>query len=865
MKANLVSGAILCSLILIQSSHAFIPSFFSKVTRLSNWRPLDPVLASSLKSIDEDESAISAFSSDPDVQIISEEDDLIASIKQETKSGNLKKAQGLWRDYVSTDPTAAKFVEFAKWAERDADNPRLARSIFESMLTDLEPSEVKQSWVFQTWARFEERNGQQKRANIIRGQLEALEKEASESKNGFVNIPASPAKTPATKPTVNEIDQQIRRSEIIDAIVELPTTTLASDLENNSFESSSEPVIKRAEASIDQKIIGEITETLQGVESVNVGEVVVEVEESLEGADSVKVRAIVNPLSTSRLKDKDENTDEKTITSTNTEPLAKENEEETIDRNGHDRERVVQSAGEGSNGKKENEISDDAKQKRNPLSPKATSVQAFVKSGEAAINKGKKTNGVSNPKASIPSTKAATLPNVVSKKTFGPPKTTVSKTKTAVLQIAKKSANAPNSFTQSKKAAPGPLVSKKSSVLKSSVSGSTSSKFSNPYLKKTFGDPKTSGETKLAPKPPTTQPNVINREDDSKTDQTAAPDETEAPKENKPLSSEDSMAWKKVDLIPKPSVKTSPNTSPLIPPKKVGVVPESSGASATAPKSFMPSKTTGPKAAVGNGTASTSGFMPPKVGVVPKSSGASGVAPKSFMPSKKVVPGPKVGVVPKSSATAQKSFMPSKKVVAGPKAAVGESSTSTSSFMPPKKVALGSRDDSASSTTFQESEGAKGTAKVVPRKLSGLPKVSSVQPFATKRSGALGTGSNTTTSDSNSTKVVQVDNSRVLRSEDESLESLSMNEDDDESRDAKQPDAQMDAPWLTALKQVSQGSTSESKDEGSWLQSLTAKFGSRDEDKTGSNFDPFTLFGSKDNAGESPIKDSLKVRAMKAL
>ena len=795
MKANLVSGAILCSLILIQSSHAFIPSFFSKVTRLSNWRPLDPVLASSLKSIDEDESAISAFSSDPDVQIISEEDDLIASIKQETKSGNLKKAQGLWRDYVSTDPTAAKFVEFAKWAERDADNPRLARSIFESMLTDLEPSEVKQSWVFQTWARFEERNGQQKRANIIRGQLEALEKEASEGKNGFVNIPASPAKTPATKPTVNEIDQQIRRSEIIDAIVELPTTTLASDLENNSFESSSEPVIKRAEASIDQKIIGEITETLQGVESVNVGEVVVEVEESLEGADSVKVRAIVNPLSTSRLKDKDENTDEKTITSTNTEPLAKENEEETIDRNGHDRERVVQSAGEGSNGKKENEISDDAKQKRNPLSPKATSVQAFVKSGEAAINKGKKTNGVSNPKASIPSTKAATLPNVVSKKTFGPPKTTVSKTKTAVLPIAKKSANAPNSFTQSKKAAPGPLVSKKSSVLKSSVSGSTSSKFSNPYLKKTFGDPKTSGETKLAPKPPTTQPNVINREDDSKTDQTAAPDETEAPKENKPLSSEDSMAWKKVDLIPKPSVKTSPNTSPLIPPKKVGVVPESSGASATAPKSFMPSK----------------------------------------------------------------------KVVAGPKAAVGESSTSTSSFMPPKKVALGSRDDSASSTTFQESEGAKGTAKVVPRKLSGLPKVSSVQPFATKRSGALGTGSNTTTSDSNSTKVVQVDNSRVLRSEDESLESLSMNEDDDESRDAKQPDAQMDAPWLTALKQVSQGSTSESEDEGSWLQSLTAKFGSRDEDKTGSNFDPFTLFGSKDNAGESPIKDSLKVRAMKAL
>ena len=760
---------------------------------------------------------------------------------------------------------------------------------------------------------FEERNCQQKRANIIRGQLEALEKEASESKNGFVNIPASPAKTPATKPTVNEIDQQIRRSEIIDAIVELPTTTLASDLENNSFESSSEPVIKRAEASIDQKIIGEITETLQGVESVNVGEVVVEVEESLEGADSVKVRAIVNPLSTSRLKDKDENTDEKTITSTNTEPLAKENEEETIDRNGHDRERVVQSAGEGSNGKKENEISDDAKQKRNPLSPKATSVQAFVKSGEAAINKGKKTNGVSNPKASIPSTKAATLPNVVSKKTFGPPKTTVSKTKTAVLPIAKKSANAPNSFTQSKKAAPGPLVSKKSSVLKSSVSGSTSSKFSNPYLKKTFGDPKTSGETKLAPKPPTTQPNVINREDDSKTDQTAAPDETEAPKENKPLSSEDSMAWKKVDLIPKPSVKTSPNTSPLIPPKKVGVVPESSGASATAPKSFMPSKTTGPKAAVGNGTASTSGFMPPKkvgvvpkssgasgvapksfmpskkvvpgpkaavgngtastsgfmppkkVGVVPKSSGASGVAPKSFMPSKKVVPGPKVGVVPKSSATAQKSFMPSKKVVAGPKAAVGESSTSTSSFMPPKKVALGSRDDSASSTTFQESEGAKGTAKVVPRKLSGLPKVSSVQPFATKRSGALGTGSNTTTSDSNSTKVVQVDNSRVLRSEDESLESLSMNEDDDESRDAKQPDAQMDAPWLTALKQVSQGSTSESEDEGSWLQSLTAKFGSRDEDKTGSNFDPFTLFGSKDNAGESPIKDSLKVRAMKAL
>ena len=222
-------------------------------------------------------------------------------------------------------------------------------------------------------------------------------------------------------------------------------------------------------------------------------------------------------------------------------------------------------------------------------------------------------------------------------------------------------------------------------------------------------------------------------------------------------------------------------------------------------------------------------------------------------------------MVPKSSATAQKSFMPSKKVVAGPKAAVGESSTSTSSFMPPKKVALGSRDDSASSTTFQESEGAKGTAKVVPRKLSGLPKVSSVQPFATKRSGALGTGSNTTTSDSNSTKVVQVDNSRVLRSEDESLESLSMNEDDDESRDAKQPDAQMDAPWLTALKQVSQGSTSESEDEGSWLQSLTAKFGSRDEDKTGSNFDPFTLFGSKDNAGESPIKDSLKVRAMKAL
>ena len=58
-------------------------------------------------------------------------------------------------------------MKFAKWAEYEAKNIDLARTIWEASLSELEPEESKQARVFARFASFEERQGEYDRARVI--------------------------------------------------------------------------------------------------------------------------------------------------------------------------------------------------------------------------------------------------------------------------------------------------------------------------------------------------------------------------------------------------------------------------------------------------------------------------------------------------------------------------------------------------------------------------------------------------------------------------------------------------------------------------------------------------------------------------
>eukprot|EP00934_Nitzschia_sp_Nitz4_P002099 Nitzschia sp. Nitz4//scaffold206_size41850//31430//33517//NITZ4_007427-RA/size41850-processed-gene-0.29-mRNA-1//1//CDS//3329541580//2099//frame0 len=91
----------------------------------------------------------------------------ISYARFETRSGSLDRAEAVMRRYVNTYPSAKAFLKFAKWAEYEAKNIELARTILEAALSELEPEESRQARVFQRFAAFEERQGEYDRARII--------------------------------------------------------------------------------------------------------------------------------------------------------------------------------------------------------------------------------------------------------------------------------------------------------------------------------------------------------------------------------------------------------------------------------------------------------------------------------------------------------------------------------------------------------------------------------------------------------------------------------------------------------------------------------------------------------------------------
>jgi crooked neck len=85
----------------------------------------------------------------------------------ETRCAQLDRAEAVMRRYVNTYPSARAFLRFAKWAEFETKNVALARTVFESTLSELEPEESRQARVFKQFASFEERQGEYERARVI--------------------------------------------------------------------------------------------------------------------------------------------------------------------------------------------------------------------------------------------------------------------------------------------------------------------------------------------------------------------------------------------------------------------------------------------------------------------------------------------------------------------------------------------------------------------------------------------------------------------------------------------------------------------------------------------------------------------------
>lgn len=82
-------------------------------------------------------------------------------------SKEVDRAKNVMVRYVNAYPCAKSFLKYAKWAEYEARNFALARTVFESILVELEPEESRQSRVFRAFASFEERRGEYERARVI--------------------------------------------------------------------------------------------------------------------------------------------------------------------------------------------------------------------------------------------------------------------------------------------------------------------------------------------------------------------------------------------------------------------------------------------------------------------------------------------------------------------------------------------------------------------------------------------------------------------------------------------------------------------------------------------------------------------------
>jgi len=85
----------------------------------------------------------------------------------ETRNNSVDRAEAVLRRYVNTYPCARAFLRFAKWAEWEAKQVELARTVFEASLQELEPEESRQARIFKQFAAFEERQGEYERARVI--------------------------------------------------------------------------------------------------------------------------------------------------------------------------------------------------------------------------------------------------------------------------------------------------------------------------------------------------------------------------------------------------------------------------------------------------------------------------------------------------------------------------------------------------------------------------------------------------------------------------------------------------------------------------------------------------------------------------
>lgn len=85
----------------------------------------------------------------------------------EGRGGHWDPAKAVMKRYANAYPSARSFLRFAKWAEHEATDVDLARTVYESALVELEPEESRQARVFARFAAFEERQGEHERARVI--------------------------------------------------------------------------------------------------------------------------------------------------------------------------------------------------------------------------------------------------------------------------------------------------------------------------------------------------------------------------------------------------------------------------------------------------------------------------------------------------------------------------------------------------------------------------------------------------------------------------------------------------------------------------------------------------------------------------
>jgi crooked neck len=93
----------------------------------------------------------------------------LAYARFETKNGSPENAEQVMRQYVNAYPGVTAFCRFAKWAEFEARRIDLARTVFESALTELDPEDIQEqgSRLFKQFSSFEERQGEYERARVI--------------------------------------------------------------------------------------------------------------------------------------------------------------------------------------------------------------------------------------------------------------------------------------------------------------------------------------------------------------------------------------------------------------------------------------------------------------------------------------------------------------------------------------------------------------------------------------------------------------------------------------------------------------------------------------------------------------------------